>query len=100
MDEILDQLRDVVDAPIDFQGQKLAALINYTLLTTFGFVSFLAGFITENVYYSLYVGLALTVLTMLVVVPPWPFYNKNPVAWLPARKVGGTWIDYDGKKAS
>jgi hypothetical protein len=52
MDEILDQIRDVAEAPIvcadsllspksltesqDFQGQRLASLINYALLSTFG----------------------------------------------------------------
>jgi signal peptidase complex subunit 1 len=60
-------------------------------------ISFLAGYITENVYNALYVGLASTVLTMLIVVPPWPFFNQNPVSWLPARKVGGVWIDFNEK---
>lgn len=32
----------------------------------------------------MYVGLGGTALTFLLVVPPWPFYNKNPVKWLPA----------------
>lgn len=29
-------------------------------------------------------GLAGAALTFLAVVPPWPFYNKNPQLWLPA----------------
>jgi signal peptidase complex subunit 1 len=55
---------------------------------------------TANVYNALWVGLAGAVLTMLVVVPPWPFYNRDPVQWLPARRVGGVWVDVDEKKGS
>ena len=29
-------------------------------------------------------GLGGTMLTMLVVVPPWPIYNKHPEQWLPS----------------
>jgi len=92
MDAALDQVRDIVEAPIDFQGQQLATKINYILLTLTGILSFLAGAITSNVYNCVYVGLAGCVVTMLAVVPPWPIYNKNPVQWLPARKVGGFWV--------
>jgi hypothetical protein len=53
-------------------------------------VSFIVGFATENVYYALYVGLAGLVVTLLAVVPPWPFYNRDPVQWLPASR--GAWI--------
>jgi hypothetical protein len=65
-------------------------------------LSFFAGLITSNVYNSAYVGVAGCVVTMLAVVPPWPFYNKHPVQWLPARKVGGFWVQQPGivKKGS
>jgi signal peptidase complex subunit 1 len=45
------------------------------------------------------VGLAGTALTFLAVVPPWPFYNKNPEGWLPASNASqGYSIDLDGQK--
>jgi signal peptidase complex subunit 1 len=51
---------------------------------------------------ALYVGLAGTALTFLVVVPPWPFFNKNPEGWLPARNATTTAsnfnVDVDGQK--
>jgi signal peptidase complex subunit 1 len=62
--------------------------------------SFVAGYFTENVYNSLYVGLAGTALTFLVVVPPWPFFNKNPVQFLPSSKLGSVSVSVDGKKVS
>jgi hypothetical protein len=36
MDQILDQVRDAVDAPIDFQGQQVATIVNYAMMSVFG----------------------------------------------------------------
>jgi signal peptidase complex subunit 1 len=33
---------------------------------------------------AVYIGLAGTLLTFLIAVPPWPFFKRNPVKWLPA----------------
>ncbi|KAK9772653.1 putative Microsomal signal peptidase 12kDa subunit [Seiridium cardinale] len=108
-EQLLDQVRDVVDGQIvrcpclytiigshealptnwilqDFEGQKLAELLATVLLASVGVVSFLVGFFLQNITLALKVGLAGTALTFLVVVPPWPFFNKHPVKWLP---IGG-----------
>nr|POF20794.1 signal peptidase complex subunit 1 [Quercus suber] len=76
----------------DFKGQALADFLSTTLLVIAGIVSFLAGWFTNNIYNTLYVGLGGTALTFLIVVPPWPVYNRNPLPWLPAktaRRTGG-----------
>lgn len=53
----------------------------------------------QDIRLSLYVGLVGTALTFLVVVPPWPFYNKNPEGWLPASNASQAFhIDVDGQK--
>jgi signal peptidase complex subunit 1 len=47
----------------------------------------------QDIVKCLYVGLGGTLLTFLIIIPPWPFYNKNPVKWLPigsAFNTGGT----------
>lgn len=44
---------------------------------------FIIGFVLQDIKLSLQLGLGGAALTALVVVPPWPFYNKNPVRWLP-----------------
>jgi signal peptidase complex subunit 1 len=49
-------------------------------------LSFLAGYMLQDIKLAVYVGLAGTALTFLVIVPPWPFFNQHPVKWLP---VGG-----------
>lgn len=64
-------------------------------------MAFLVGFMQQDIRLALYIGLAGTALTFAVVVPPWPFYNKNPEDWLPARNVAsapGAHIQVDGQK--
>jgi signal peptidase complex subunit 1 len=62
--------------------------------------SFIAGYYTQNVYNAVYVGLAGTALTFLIVVPAWPFFNKNPVRWLPVPHRNSSMfnVEVDGKK--
>ncbi|KAI0166223.1 SPC12-domain-containing protein [Xylariaceae sp. FL1272] len=86
-EQLLDRVRDVVDGQIDFEGQKLADQLATILLSIVGAVSFLVGFILQDIALALKIGLAGTALTFLLIVPPWPFFNRNPVQWLP---VGGT----------
>ncbi|KAI5457900.1 microsomal signal peptidase 12 kDa subunit-domain-containing protein [Mariannaea sp. PMI_226] len=84
MADILDQARDVVEAQIDFEGQRLAELLATVLLVLSGALSFLVGYFLQDIKLTLFAGLGGTALTFLVVTPAWPFYNKNPVNWLPA----------------
>lgn len=42
----------------------------------------MVGFVQQDIYVTLWVGLMGTALAMLVVVPPWPFYNLNPQPWV------------------
>jgi signal peptidase complex subunit 1 len=56
-------------------------------------IAFNVGYILQDIVKCLYVGLGGTLLTFLIIIPPWPFYNKNPVKWLPigsAFNTGGT----------
>lgn len=45
-------------------------------------ISFFVGFVSQDIKLALYIGLAGTALTFLVVVPPWPFFKQHPVQWL------------------
>ncbi|KAI1844635.1 hypothetical protein JX266_009091 [Neoarthrinium moseri] len=85
-EQLLDQARDLVDGQIDFEGQKLAEILTTVLLSVVGAIAFFVGFFLQDIALALKVGLAGTALTFLVIVPPWPFFNRHPVKWLP---VGG-----------
>ncbi|CAO2649407.1 Nn.00g067920.m01.CDS01 [Neocucurbitaria sp. VM-36] len=98
-EQLLEQVRDAVEGQIDFEGQRLAELLTTVLLGAAGIIAFLVGFMTQDIRLSLYVGLAGTALAFVVVVPPWPFYNKNPEGWLPPHNAtSGINIDVDGQK--
>jgi signal peptidase complex subunit 1 len=59
----------------------------------------MVGFLQQDIRLALYIGLAGSALTFLVVVPPWPFYNKNPEDWLPPHSSASQYnIDVDGQK--
>ncbi|KAK6529657.1 hypothetical protein TWF281_008822 [Arthrobotrys megalospora] len=94
MEAIQDQFQTIVDGFIDFQGQKLAEQITTYTLAVSAIVGFLAGFVTQNIVYTLYICLAGTGLTFLAVVPPWPVYNQAPVRFLESgsRGKGGSGV--------
>ncbi|EPS43433.1 hypothetical protein H072_2580 [Dactylellina haptotyla CBS 200.50] len=101
MEAIQDQFQAIVDGFIDFKGQKLAEQITTYTLSVSAILAFLIGFATQNIVYTLYVGLAGTGLTFLAVVPPWPVYNQAPVKFLSAsgnKSAGGGVIIVDGQE--
>ncbi|KAK1835232.1 putative microsomal signal peptidase 12kda subunit [Podospora conica] len=85
-EQLLEQVRDVVDGQIDFEGQKLVEQINNVALTAVGVIAFLVGYLLQDIKLALWIALGGTALIFVVAVPPWPIYNRNPVKWLP---IGG-----------
>ncbi|KAF7717837.1 Signal peptidase complex subunit [Penicillium ucsense] len=81
MDDILRPLQDAFEGQIDFHGQRLAEQLSTFLLVLSGITSFLTGYIYKDIHLTLWTGLAGTLFTALVVVPPWPFYNRHPEKW-------------------
>lgn len=47
-------------------------------------LAFSLGFAQQNIFTTLWVGLAGTLLTFVMVVPPFPIYREHPQPWLPA----------------
>lgn len=47
-------------------------------------LAFNVGYQFQDIQKAVYIGLGGTILTFVLVVPPWPFYKTNPVKWLPA----------------
>lgn len=45
-------------------------------------IALVVGFIQQDIYLTMWIGLAGTLLVMLLVVPPWPFFNQHPQPWL------------------
>ncbi|MCJ1405126.1 hypothetical protein MMC11_008352 [Xylographa trunciseda] len=101
-DQLITQARNLLEGQIDFQGQKKAELFTSYSLAAFGLVALLAGYIGQDIYLTLWLGLLGTCVTFVAVVPPWPVYRKDPEAWLPVGNdaVAGMRIEVDGKKVN
>ncbi|KAI9772887.1 MAG: hypothetical protein M1840_008769 [Geoglossum simile] len=105
-EEILEKAKDVLDGQIDFEGQRLADSLTTALLILSGVLAFIIGIVTQEIYLASYIGLGGVALTFLVVLPPWPFFNRNPIQWLPPQGASGRpkgvlgtgGIEVDGKK--
>jgi len=90
MDALVSQIQDTFEGQIDFEGQRLSELVCTTLLSLSAVVALITGFVQQDIYLTLLVGLGGTLLTMIAVVPSWPFYNQHPQRWLPSGgKTGG-----------
>jgi len=105
-DEVLEKARDILDGQIDFEGQRLADSLTTALLFISGALAFIVGIATQEIHLTSYIGLGGVALTFLVVLPPWPFFNRHPIRWLPPQGAGGMpkgvlgagGIEVDGKK--
>jgi len=82
-DQLLEQVRELAEGQIDFEGQRLAEFVATALLATVGVISFIVGYVKQDIKLALALGLIGTTLTFLLVVPPWPFFKTHPVKWLP-----------------
>jgi len=87
MDAIISQLQDLFEGQIDFDGQRLAERISTAILTLSSIVALIIGFVQQDIYLTMWIGLAGTALAMLLAVPPWPVYNQNPQPWLGSKAI-------------
>ncbi|TVU50417.1 hypothetical protein EJB05_01788 [Eragrostis curvula] len=69
---------------MDWQGQKRAEMLMQVLLVASAVAAFLAGYVLADFQLMLLVYAGGVVLTALVTVPDWPFFNRNPLKWLDA----------------
>lgn len=71
---------------MDYQGQKLAELLLMRLIIALAAISFIVGYALGDFSLMCYVNAAGLALVCLVVLPDWPFFNRNGVRWLGALK--------------
>ncbi|KAL6623156.1 hypothetical protein ACP70R_033035 [Stipagrostis hirtigluma subsp. patula] len=69
---------------MDWQGQKRAEMLMQVLLVASAVAAFVVGYAMADFQLMLLVYAGGVVLTALVTVPDWPFFNRNPLKWLDA----------------
>lgn len=78
----MDGLADQFEFPIDFKGQEKADKLAIILVYSSVVIALLAGLLTQNltILFGVYAGSL--IVTLAIVVPPYPFYKQNPPQWL------------------
>ncbi|XP_043706772.1 probable signal peptidase complex subunit 1 [Telopea speciosissima] len=67
---------------MDWQGQKLAELLMQVMLVVFAVGAFITGYAMGSFQMMLIIYAVGVVLTTLITVPNWPFFNRHPLKWL------------------
>eukprot|EP00794_Sanderia_malayensis_P003952 gene3952-4497_t len=71
---------------MDFEGQKKAEVLYQVIIALFGAVGFVYGFVVEQFSQAvlfLFIG---SIISCILVLPPWPFYRRNPLEWQKVEK--------------
>mmetsp|Transcript_37520 Transcript_37520/g.81753 ORF Transcript_37520/g.81753 Transcript_37520/m.81753 type:complete len:80 (+) Transcript_37520:292-531(+) len=67
---------------MDYEGQKLSELLFHWIILSFGAVGWIVGYFHQDFSYVFYAWSVGTLISIVLCVPDWPFYNKHPVKWL------------------
>ncbi|PWN35324.1 microsomal signal peptidase 12 kDa subunit [Meira miltonrushii] len=81
----MDAIRQAVEGKIPFQGQRLADRINQEVIVMGAIVAWIIGYFADNLFLCMSVFGFSCFVALVVAVPPWPMYHRNPVIWLPNR---------------
>nr|ACO10575.1 Signal peptidase complex subunit 1 [Caligus rogercresseyi]ACO11071.1 Signal peptidase complex subunit 1 [Caligus rogercresseyi]ACO11641.1 Signal peptidase complex subunit 1 [Caligus rogercresseyi] len=70
---------------MDFDGQARAERLSRIIVTLFGAVGLVWGYIIQQFSQTVYILGAGLLLATILTVPPWPLYRLKPVKWQKAR---------------
>ncbi|ETN61821.1 signal peptidase complex subunit 1 [Anopheles darlingi] len=70
---------------MDFEGQGRAEKLSRIIITLFGGVGLIWGYIIQQFSQTVYILIAGVLLASILTIPPWPIYRKKPLNWQKAR---------------
>ncbi|KAG5093302.1 hypothetical protein JHK84_048890 [Glycine max] len=70
------------DLHMDWLGQKIAEQLMQIMLLAFTVIAFATGYLMASFQMMILIYAGGVVLTTLVTVPNWPFFNHHPLKWL------------------
>lgn len=84
---------------MDFQGQKAAEQWISRVLIAFAALSFIVGYLLSNFQVMVVINLVGLAVTLGLVVPDWPLFNRHPLQWLPPLNPGKPQKEDDSSSA-
>ncbi|KJA15882.1 hypothetical protein HYPSUDRAFT_71749 [Hypholoma sublateritium FD-334 SS-4] len=78
-------IQELLEGKIDFDGQAMVDLVSRVTLGAATILAFGLGFALQDLRVTFGIVGAVTVVLALVLLPPWPMFNKHPVKWLPKK---------------
>mmetsp|Transcript_17642 Transcript_17642/g.17078 ORF Transcript_17642/g.17078 Transcript_17642/m.17078 type:complete len:84 (+) Transcript_17642:124-375(+) len=67
---------------MDYEGQKLSENLFCYIIIAFGAVGWVIGYFHQDFTYVFYLWSVGMVISVVLCVPDWPFFNRHPVQWL------------------
>ncbi|ADM11174.1 uncharacterized protein Eint_030300 [Encephalitozoon intestinalis ATCC 50506] len=68
-----------IDPPADYVGQKLASDLMYLIFGVGYTLGLIVGVVLNDLAYTMYISIATLIISIIVVVPSWRFYRRNPL---------------------
>ncbi|CAB4010291.1 signal peptidase complex subunit 1 [Paramuricea clavata] len=77
---IIDWIRNI-PVHMDYKGQQFAEKVFNGILILFGICGFCWGYYKQQFHLTVLILLAGFLLSCIIVLPPWPFYRRDPLQW-------------------
>ncbi|XP_053971116.1 signal peptidase complex subunit 1 [Hylaeus anthracinus] len=66
---------------MDYEGQGRAERVSRIIITLFGVVGLILGYVLQQFSQTIYMLTAGFVMAAIITLPPWPMYRRKPVEW-------------------
>ncbi|XP_017753479.1 PREDICTED: signal peptidase complex subunit 1-like [Eufriesea mexicana] len=70
-----------ISTHVDYEGQGRAEKLSRVIITLFGIVGLIWGYVIQQFSQTLYILGAGFMLAAVITLPPWPMFRRNPLDW-------------------